>query len=482
MVVLPLSQALYAARYPVFANKGNKMSDFDVDLMVIGAGSGGVRAARIAASHGASVMVAEEYRAGGTCVIRGCVPKKLFVYASRFAHDFEDAHGFGWNVGQSTFDWRQLIANKDKEIARLEQAYTNTLNNAGVTLVKSRAMIEDAHTVRLLHDDRLIKARTILVATGAYPVMQPVIPGGEYGITSNEVFHLALQPKRIIVVGGGYIAVEFAGIFQGLGSQVTLIHRGDQLLRGFDQDVRVMLGDAYRAQGMDVRLNTTIEHIEKTARGLIAHLSDGKKVETDQVLVATGRKPNTVNLGLEKVGVALDADGAIAVSADSQTNVPSIYAVGDVTNRANLTPIAIREGHAFADSIFGVARGVKPWVVDHALIATGVFSTPEIGTVGLSEEAARNAYKNVVIFKTTFRPMKATLSGRAEKVLMKIIVDGASDKMLGVHIVGEGAGEMIQMVAIAVQMGATKADFDRTIAVHPTSAEELVTMRVAYSG
>jgi glutathione reductase (NADPH) len=334
----------------------------------------------------------------------------------------------------------------------------------------------------LLHDDRLIKARTSLVATGAYPVMQPGIPGGEYGITSNEVFHLALQPKRIIVVGGGYIAVEFAGIFQGLGSQVTLIHRGDQLLRGFDQDVRVMLGDAYRAQGMDVRLNTTIEHIEKTARGLIAHLSDGKKVETDQVLVATGRKPNTVNLGLEKVGVALDADGAIAVSADSQTNVPSIYAVGDVTNRANLTPIAIREGHAFADSIFGVARGVKPWVVDHALIATGVFSTPEIGTVGLSEEAARNAYKNVVIFKTTFRPMKATLSGRAEKVLMKIIVDGASDKMLGVHIVGEGAGEMIQMVAIAVQMGATKADFDRTIAVHPTSAEELVTMRVAYSG
>jgi glutathione reductase (NADPH) len=458
------------------------MPQFDVDLMVIGAGSGGVRAARIASSHGAKVMIAEEYRTGGSCVIRGCVPKKHLVYASRFAHAFEDAHGFGWRVGDTSFDWSTLIAAKDKDIARLENAYTNTLDKAGVTLVKSRAVIEDAHTVRLLSDDRLIRARYILIATGAYPSMEPAITGGEYGITSNEVFHLAEQPKRIIVVGGGYIAVEFAGIFQGLGSKVTLIHRGEQLLRGFDMDVRVMLGEAYRGQGMDVRLNTTIERIEKTPSGLIAHLNDGKMIEVDQILVATGRKPNTAGLGLEKVGVALNADGAIAVSAGSQTSVPSIYAVGDVTNRANLTPVAIREGHAFADSVFGAAKGVKPWVVDHALIPTGVFSTPEIGTVGMSEEAARATFENIVIYKTTFRPMKATLSGRAEKVLMKIIVDGMTDKVLGVHIVGEDAGEMIQMVGIAVQMGATKADFDRTMAVHPTAAEELVTMRTPFGG
>ena len=413
-------------------------------------------------------------------VIRGCVPKKLLVYASRFHDEFEDARGFGWDVPKPSFNWHKLISAKDHEIARLERAYTNTLKNAGVTFVKSRAVIEDAHHVRLLQDDRVIKARYILIATGATPSLDPVIEGGEFGITSNEALDLTTQPERIIVVGGGYIAVEFAGIFNGLGSHTTLIHRGDQLLRGFDMDVRVMLGESYRAQGIDVRLKVTIERIAKEATGLIAYLSDGSRIEADQILVATGRKPNIRALGLEKAGVQLNSDGAIRVDAHSQTNVASIFAVGDVTNRANLTPVAIREGHAFADSVFGGEKGIAPWTVDHTLIATGVFSTPEIGTVGLSEEDARKTYENVVIFKTIFRPMKATLSGRSDKVLMKLIVDGMTDKVLGVHIVGHDAGEMIQLAGVALQMGATKADFDRTIAVHPTAAEELVTMRTPF--
>jgi glutathione reductase (NADPH) len=452
------------------------MSGFDVDLFVIGGGSGGVRAARIAAGYGARVTLAEEYRVGGTCVIRGCVPKKLMVYASRFAHDFEEAAGFGWSLGETRFDWQTLLANKDKEIARLEGIYRSNLQSAGVEIVDSRAVVEDAHTVRIVNTGALVRARYILVAVGAHPTLEPAIPGGELAITSNEVFHLERQPERILVVGAGYIAVEFAGIFQGLGSKVILLHRGDKLLRGFDEDIRDALGEAYQQRGIELALNRTIQHLEEGATGIVAHLSDGSTREVDQVLVATGRRPNTRGLGLEKAGIAVDGVGAIPVDGYSQTLTPSIYAVGDVTNRANLTPVAIREGHAFADTVFGG----KPAMVDHALIPTAVFSTPEIGTVGYSEAAARRFCDDVEIYKTSFRPMKATLSGSDDRVLMKLIVDKASDKVMGVHVVGHDAGEMIQAVGIAVTLGATKADFDRTIAVHPTAAEELVTMRTPF--
>ncbi|MBF9232121.1 glutathione-disulfide reductase [Microvirga alba] len=449
------------------------MSDFDVDLFVIGAGSGGVRAARIAAGYGAKVMVAEEYRVGGTCVIRGCVPKKLMVYASRFSDDFHDAAGFGWSVGPSQFNWPTLIRNKDLEIDRLEGIYRTNLEKAGVEIIDSRAVIEDAHTVHLLKTGARVRARYILVAVGAHPTLEPAIPGGELAITSNEVFHLEAQPKRILVIGAGYIAVEFAGIFAGLGSEVTLLHRGDKLLRGFDEDVRDALGEAYAKRGIKLALNRTVTRLDKTADGIAATLSDGNVLTFDQVLVATGRRPSTISLGLEKVGITLDKAGAIPVDAYSQTVIPSIYAVGDVTNRANLTPIAIREGHAFADTVFGD----KPTMVDHDLIPTAVFSTPEIGVVGCGEAAAQERYGEIDVYKAVFRPMRATLSGAPERVLMKLIVDKATDKVVGVHIVGHDAGEMIQLAGIAVTMGATKADFDRTIAVHPTAAEELVTMR-----
>lgn len=453
------------------------MSDFDVDLFVIGAGSGGVRAARIAAGYGAKVMIAEEFRVGGTCVIRGCVPKKLMVLASRFSDDFEDAGGFGWDVPQPSFDWATLIANKDREIDRLEGVYRANLSRAGVELVDSRAVIEDAHTVRLLATDRLVRARKILVAVGARPAMQPVIPGGELGITSNEVFDLETQPKRVLVVGGGYIAVEFAGIFAGLGSETTLLHRGDKLLRGFDEDVRDRLGSAYAARGIALKLSTTLELLEKTADGIRAHYSDRTTADFDQVLVATGRRPNTDKLGLDKAGVALDGNGAVIVDTFSRTAIPSIFAVGDVTNRANLTPVAIREGHAFADTEFGDRESF----VDHEIIPTAVFSTPEIGTVGCSEAVARLGTRKVVVYQADFRAMRATLSGRNDRVFMKLIVDGDTDKVMGLHIMGPDAGEMIQLAGIAVMMGATKADFDSTIAVHPTAAEELVTMRVPHA-
>jgi len=449
------------------------MSQFDVDLFVIGAGSGGVRAARIAAGHGAKVMVAEEYRVGGTCVIRGCVPKKLLVYASRFAHEFEEAAGFGWNVGEASFDWETLIRNKDMEIDRLEGIYRTNLERAGVEIVNSRAVIEDANTVHVLTTGQRIRARVILVAVGAHPTLEPVIPGGELGITSNEVFALEEQPKRIMVVGGGYIAVEFAGVFAGLGSEVTLLHRGDKLLRGFDDDVRDALGAAYAQRGINLALGRTASRFDRTPDGIAVTLSDGSIVTVDQVLVATGRRPNTAGLGLDKVGIAVDEVGAIPVDAYSQTLIPSVYAVGDVTNRANLTPIAIREGHAFADTVFGN----KPTMVDHDLIPTAVFSTPEIGVIGCSEAAAWARYGDIDVYRTAFRPMKATLSGAQDRVLMKLIVDKATDKVVGVHIVGHDAGEMIQLAGVAVTMGATKADFDRTVAVHPTASEELVTMR-----
>ncbi len=445
---------------------------YDVDLFVIGGGSGGVRAARIAAGHGARVQLAEEYRVGGTCVIRGCVPKKLMVYAGRFADEFADAAGFGWDVPAPRFDWRVLKARRDAEVARLEGIYDTNLGKAGVTVVADRAVIEDAHTVRLVGQDKRVTARFILIAVGAEPVKEPLIPGAELAITSNEVFELETLPERILVVGGGYIAVEFAGVFAHLGARTILLHRGEKLLRGFDEEVRDALGAAY-AHRMDLRLNRMVERLDKVENGIRATLDDGTTLEVDQVLTATGRRPKIAGLGLEAVGIAADARGAIPVDAYSQTKVPSIYAVGDVTDRAALTPIAIREGHAFADTVFGN----KPWCVDHGLIPTAVFSTPEIGVVGHNEDVARRHFGAIDVYRSSFRPMKATLSGRDERVLMKVIVDCASDRVIGVHVVGHDAGEIIQAVGIAVTMGATKADFDRTIAVHPTAGEELVTMR-----
>jgi glutathione reductase (NADPH) len=449
------------------------MSDFDCDLFVIGGGSGGVRAARIAAGYGARVRLAEEYRVGGTCVIRGCVPKKLMVYAGRFADEFEDAAGFGWSVEKPRFDWSVLKQRRDAEVTRLEGIYDANLIRAGVEIHPERAVIEDPHTVRLVGSDRRVTAGHILVAVGAHPVKEPAIPGGELGITSNEVFELESLPERILVVGGGYIAVEFAGVFAALGSRTTLLHRGAKLLRGFDEEVRDALGEAY-AQRMDLRLGRTLQRLERAEGAIRATLDDGASLVVDQVLVATGRRPNVAGLGLERVGIDLDAAGAIPVDAWSQTRVPSIYAVGDVTNRANLTPIAIREGHAFADTVFGA----KPSCVDHRLIPTAVFSTPEIGVVGHNEDTARASYGAIDVYRAAFRPMKATLSGRQERVLMKVLVEPESDRVVGVHVVGHDAGEIIQAVGIAVTMGATKADFDRTVAVHPTASEELVTMRV----
>ncbi|GGC73101.1 glutathione-disulfide reductase [Chelatococcus reniformis] len=453
------------------------MSVHDVDLFVIGGGSGGVRAGRIAASHGAKVMVAEEFRMGGTCVIRGCVPKKLLVYASRFSHEFEDAAGFGWSVPEASFDWATLIRNKDAEIARLERIYRANLERAGAAIVDSRAVIEDPHTVRIVATGERVRARTILVATGGHPSVEPMVPGFEYAISSNEAFHLESLPERVLVVGGGYIGVEFAGVFAGLGSRTILVHRGDHILRGFDDELRVGVETAYERGGVRVLNGSRLERIEKSQDGLAAHISDGSVLAVDAVMIATGRRPNTRSLGLEEAGVVLDRHGAIEVDPFSQSSVASIYAVGDVTNRANLTPVAIREGHAFADTVFGG----MPTRVDYSVIPTAVFSTPELGTVGLTEAQAREAYGNLVVFKSSFKPMKATLSGRDERMFMKVLVDGETDRVVGVHILGEAAGEIIQALGIAITMGATKADFDRTMAVHPTAGEELVTMRTPWA-
>ncbi|GGF60506.1 glutathione-disulfide reductase [Azorhizobium oxalatiphilum] len=444
-----------------------------VDLFVIGGGSGGVRAARIAAGHGAKVMLAEEYRLGGTCVIRGCVPKKLFVYAGRYAHDLEDMAGYGWTVENARFDWPTLIARKDAEIGRLEGIYRRNLAAPGVEIVDERAVIEGPNTVRLVGSGEVIEARYILIAVGAHPALGPAIPGCELAITSNEAFHLPQLPRRIIVQGGGYIAVEFACLFRALGCEVSLVLRADQILRGFDEDVRTLVAAEMRHAGIDILTGRTLTGIAKAEGGKRVSLSDGSELVVEEVMLAIGRLPNTQKLGLDTVGVALDKSGAVIVDAQGQTNVPSIYAVGDVTNRINLTPVAIREGHAFADTVFGN----KPWTVDHSTVATAVFTEPEVGTVGLSEQAARDAGHQVDIYKAQFRPMRATLSGRETKMLVKLVVDAVSDKVLGCHVVGESAGEIIQMAAIAIGMGATKADFDRTVAVHPTAAEELVTLR-----
>jgi glutathione reductase (NADPH) len=449
------------------------MADFDTDLFVIGGGSGGVRAARIAAGHGARVMLAEEYRVGGTCVIRGCVPKKLLVFASRFSHEFEEAAGFGWTIEGTSFDWPTLIANKDKEIARLEAAYTANLTRANVSLVKTRAVLEDAHTVRLLADDRRVRANYILIATGAWPGMGTGIAGIEHVISSNEAFHLTEIPKRILIQGGGYIAVEFACIFAGLGSDVTLVYRGDNILRGFDDDVRSHLRSEMERRGIKVICKRIVEEVEKVDHGLCVVLSDHDDIIVDKVMFATGRRPNVKGLGLEPAGVRLNDKGAIEVDRFSRTSVPHIYAVGDVTDRIALTPVAIREGHAFADTVFGN----RPTAADHVNVPTAVFSDPEIGVIGLTETQAREQFNKIDIYKAVFRPMKTAFLGGEARMLMKLIVDGASDRVLGCHIVGPDAAEMIQVLGIAIKMGATKADFDATMAVHPTLAEELVTMR-----
>jgi len=447
------------------------MSD-DLDLFVIGAGSGGVRAARVAAEHGAKVMIAEEYRVGGTCVIRGCVPKKLLVYASRFSHEFIEAAGYGWTVSPPSFDWASLIANKDREIARLEAAYIAGLQDAGVTIVKSRAVLEDAHNVRLVATGAAVRARYVLVATGGRPA-NGTIPGIEHVISSNEAFHLPEIPARILIQGGGYIAVEFACIFAGLGAEVTLVYRGENILRGFDDDVRTHLRAELEKGGIRILTGRTVAAVEKTAAGMRSKLSDGQAIETDRVMFAIGRRPNVAGFGLEALGVKLADNGGIAVDPYSRSSTSNIYAIGDVTNRVNLTPVAIREGQAFADSVFGD----RPTAVDHAHIATAVFSEPEVGVIGLTETMARARLAAVDIYRATFRPLKSTLSGRGNRMLMKLVVDGSTDRVVGCHMVGPDAAELIQLIAVLVTMKARKADFDATMALHPTAAEELVTMR-----
>jgi glutathione reductase (NADPH) len=452
------------------------MAEFDVDLFVIGGGSGGVRAARIAAGHGAKVMVAEEYRMGGTCVIRGCVPKKLFVIGSHVRQEIEDAAGFGWSIPQVSFDWPTLVANKDKEIARLEGIYTTNVEKAGGHVVKTRAMLEDAHRLRLATGEA-VTAKYVLIATGSRPNHGLEIPGIEHVISSNEAFHLTELPKRIVIQGGGYIALEFACIFAGFGSDVTVIYRGDNILRGFDEDVRAHVRAEMEKQGITILTGCTVtrvDQVEKHGEEYVTHLSNGSSIASEKVMFAIGRHPNVANLGLENAGVAINPkNGGIAVDAWSKTSTPNIYAIGDVTHRINLTPVAIREGHAFADTVFGK----RPVQVDHATIPTAVFSQPEVGTVGLTEAEARAQFSHVDIYKTAFRPIKSTMSGRDTRILMKLVVDGTSDRVLGCHIVGDTAAEIIQAVAIAVKMKATKADFDATFALHPTAAEELVTMR-----
>ncbi len=447
------------------------MDQFDYDLFVIGAGSGGVRASRIAASLGARVAVAEAYRPGGTCVIRGCVPKKLLVYAAHFHEDFEDARGYGWTVPEATFSWPALIDAKNREIARLEGIYERLLANAGVTLLRGRATLADAHTVEI--DGKRITAKHILIATGGWPV-KPDIPGAELGITSNEAFELKDLPKRVLMVGGGYIAVEFAGIFKGLGAEVTLSYRGEEILRGFDDDVRKHLRGEIEAKGIQVLLGHQVTAIERDGAALRVRSGKGAADMTvDAVMFATGRTPNTANLGLQQVGVKLDDGGAVVVDAFSRTSVENIYAVGDVTDRVQLTPVAIREGQAVAQTLFGA----RPVSVAHSNIPSAVFSQPPVGTVGDTEAQAIAKYGQVEVYQSTFRPMKHTLSGRSEKTYMKLIVEPKTQKVVGAHMVGPDAPEIIQGIGIAVVAGLTKQQFDETVGIHPTAAEEFVTMR-----
>jgi len=446
---------------------------YDYDLFVIGAGSGGVRAARLSAMTGARVAVAEADRVGGTCVIRGCVPKKFMVYASEFSHVFEDAAGFGWTVGETSFDWPKFLARKDDEIARLSGIYTTNLQKAGCELIHGRASLVDAHTIAIEGQDKTITADKILIATGGR-VYRPDVPGIEHCITSDEAFHLETLPKSILVCGGGYIAVEFAGIFAGLGVETSLIYRGSNILRGFDDDVRVHLADEMERRGVRIILQSQHERIEKTETGLRSHVTGGQKpFETEAVMFAVGRRPATESLGLEAAGVATNEDGTIKVDKYSQTNKPNIYAIGDVTGRMNLTPVAIREAVAFADTVFHD----KPHAFDHAFVPTAVFSQPPVGSVGYSEGEARKAFGKVDVYITRFRPMKVAFKAGAERTLMKLIVRCSDNVVVGCHIVGPDAPEMVQLAAIAIKMGATKAQWDDTCALHPTAAEELVTLR-----
>jgi len=453
------------------------MTSYDYDLFVIGAGSGGVRAARMSAAHGARVAIAEEYRFGGTCVIRGCVPKKLFVYAGRFGGEFEDAAGFGWQMEGVKFDWTTLVANKDKEIGRLEGLYKKTLKNADAVSFHERAELVDAHTIRLVNSDKSVTARTILIATGGHP-FKPDIPGVEHAITSNEAFHLETLPGRIMIVGAGYISVEFASIFNGLGVAVTQIYRGPQILRGFDDDLRDGLAEEMGKRGVNIRVNTQVSEITPNGDAFAVKLSTGDTVETDLVMYATGRVPNTSGIGLETAGVAIGARGEIVVDEYSRTSVDNIYSVGDVTDRVALTPVAIREGTAFAETVFND----NPSSVDYACIPTAVFSEPEVGTVGLTEAQAREKHGEVHIYKSGFRPLKHTLSGRDEQMLVKLVIDVETNRVVGCHVLGSDAGEIAQSVAIAMHMGATKADFDATMALHPSASEELVTMKEIWRG
>ena len=448
------------------------MARYDYDLFVIGAGSGGVRAARLAAELGAKVGIAEEYRIGGTCVIRGCVPKKLLVYGSRYRSAFADARGFGWASESLRFDWPTLIGNVRREVDRLNGVYTRTLEKSGVHLILDRAVLEDRNTVKLAKGDAPVHAKTILIATGGHPMI-PKLPGSEHFISSNECFQLEQLPQSIIIVGAGYIGMEFASIFAGLGVKVTVLHRGDQVLRNFDADLRDGLAESMRKHGIDIRINTDIARIEKEAEGYRVHCKNGDSLRAGLVMAATGRLPNTLGLGLDRAGVDLGWNGHVLVDEFSRSSADNIYAVGDVTDRVNLTPVAIHEATAFADTVFNDMATPA----DHTMIPTAVFSDPEIGTVGLSEESAREMGHVVDIYKIAFRPLKYTLAGREEKMLLKLVVDLESDKVLGCHILGPDAAEIVQMAAITLKMGATKAQFDATMALHPSAAEELVTLR-----
>jgi glutathione reductase (NADPH) len=451
------------------------LADYDYDLFVIGAGSGGVRAARLAAMSGAKVAVAEEDRVGGTCVIRGCVPKKFMVYASEFSKIFEAARGYGWDVGEPRFDWPKFLLAKDDEIARLSGVYIRNLKNAGAELVHAKARLKDRHTVEV-EGKGAVTARKILIATGGRPWMPKELEGVEHAIRSNEAFHLEQLPKRIVIAGGGYIACEFACIFNGLGVETTLIHRGPNILRGFDDDVRSHVAEEMEARGIKIRLGTQHTKIEKTASGLISHCDDRHTVEADVVMFALGREPYTEGLGLEAAGVELSANGAVKVDDYSRSSVDNIWAVGDVTDRINLTPVAIREGAAFAQTEFFD----NPTTFHHDMVASAVFTQPQVGSVGLSEADARHKYGKVDIYLGKFRAMKETFYGGHQRCLMKLVVEQGTETILGCHVVAPDAPEIIQMAAIALKMGVTKPQWDATCAVHPTLAEELVTMREKY--
>ena len=448
------------------------MAQYDYDLFVIGAGSGGVRAARLAAELGARVGIAEEYRIGGTCVIRGCVPKKLLVYGSRYGSELLDANGFGWTCEGVRFDWPTLINNVKREVDRLNGVYTRTLEAAGVDRFLTRAALASPHEIALADRDGALSAKTILVATGSHPVM-PDVPGREHLIGSNECFELERLPGSMAIIGAGYIGMEFASIFNGLGVAVTVLYRGDQVLRDFDMDLRDGLAEAMRNRGIDLRTGTDVASIETEGQGYRVHLEQGGSIAVDLVMAATGRAPNTSGFGLGKLDVALGWNGHIVVDEFSKSSIDSIYAVGDVTDRKNLTPVAIHEATAFAETLFNG----KPTPVDHSFIPTAVFSQPEIGTVGLAEEQARELYPNIDVYKARFRPLKSTVSGRDEKMLMKLIIDADSDKVLGCHVLGADAAEIVQMAAVALKLGVTKAQLDATMPLHPSAAEELVTMR-----